>query len=419
MTATQTNPSSLKLSSHIHTYVVGFIVFLFFLGSMLHTLREYHGNYSGFLRISQEMAAKNPFLKSNPKLLNQLMIVNDSGYDGALFYSMTFDPFTTKLNNTHEYENVVAAPVFRYRRILFVWITHFVSFGNPYSFPKTMVYLLLFSHFVGSVLLAKTFRFFGKSPYLGLLWILIPAFSVSLRYATPESIAAVFVVGAYYSYLKDRIVLSTVLFALASLTRETPLLFLTILAAVEFRKRQPKIGLLLLSSALPYLLWRIWVTYKFVPVYGWSGFFFEPPNLTLPFIGIAQLYQTIMSSAYIKHLVPAGIIFPLLLGSLFLIGILSLRNRNPAVTISLIAYSALSLCLSYQKIWIHVGNAERQTYEVFLLAILLFVQMKPEQRLLRKIVLAFFCVLFLFDFLLMSEDVSFRAGFWILPASLK
>ncbi|HSE40857.1 MAG TPA: hypothetical protein VLH08_08830, partial [Acidobacteriota bacterium] len=158
-------------STSFHEWIVALIVLLFFLGSMLHTLREHNSNYSGFLRLTEEMAAKNPFLKSDPSLLNQLILVKDSGYDGALFYSMSFDPFITKLNNPREYESVVDAPVFKYRRILFVWLTHFLSFGNPSHFPKTMVYLLLFSHFVGGLLLAKTARFFRKSPYYGLLWI--------------------------------------------------------------------------------------------------------------------------------------------------------------------------------------------------------------------------------------------------------
>ncbi|HSE39736.1 MAG TPA: hypothetical protein VLH08_03140, partial [Acidobacteriota bacterium] len=245
------------------------------------------------------------------------------------------------------------------------------------------------------------------------------AWSVSLRYATPESIAAVFVVAAYYVYLKDKFLLSAALFVFAILTRETALLFLLILVAIEFQKRRPKIGLLLLCAALPYFLWRAWVTYKFIPVYGWGGFFYEPANLTWSLMGIAQLYQSIMAGAYIKHLVPAGIIFPLLLGSLFIIALVSLRNRTPAVSISLIAYSFLALSLSFRKIWIHVGNAERQTYEVILLAILLYFQVRPEQQSLRRALVAFFCILFFFDFLLMSEDVSFRAGFWILPTSLK
>ena len=132
-----------------------------------------------------------------------------------------------------------------------------------------------------------------------------------------------------------------------------------------------------------------------------------------------QLLQSVMSGGYIKHLIPAAIVFPVLLGSIFIIAITSLRNRTPAISTSLIAYSALALSLSFTKIWIHVGNAERQTYEVFLLATLLQIQVRPEQRLVRKGLFAFFCLLFFFDFLVMSEDVSFRAGFWILPTSLK
>ena len=216
MIENNTNPESPSNSANFHELIVALIVFFFFLGSMLHTLHEHKGNYSGFLRISQEMAFKNPLLKGHTELLKELTLVKDSGYDGSLYYFMSFDPFLTKLSNAREYESVVDAPVFRYRRILFVWLTYFLSFGNPNNFPMTMVYLLLFAHFIGSFLLAKTAKFIGKSPYYGLLWILIPAFSVSLRYATPEPIAALFLVAAYYAYLKEKFLLSTAIFAFGS-----------------------------------------------------------------------------------------------------------------------------------------------------------------------------------------------------------
>lgn len=48
----------------------------------------------------------------------------------------------------------------------------------------------------------------------------------------------------------------------------------------------------------------------------------------------------------------------------------AMRELHP-VAIAGVAYSLVGLCLTYDKLWIHIGNAQRGTFEVFVtLAIL-------------------------------------------------
>src|SRR5205085_8935874 len=91
----------------------------FFASAMLQALSTYGGNYSGFLHLSREVAARAPFLQERPDLARSL-IVYDAGYDGQFMYLMAFDPFLRRFANRPEgYRAWVDNPPYRYGRIGF------------------------------------------------------------------------------------------------------------------------------------------------------------------------------------------------------------------------------------------------------------------------------------------------------------
>jgi uncharacterized membrane protein len=122
---------------------------------------------------------------------------------------------------------------------------------------------------------------------------------------------------------------------------------------------------------------------------------------------------TIARGEYPQYIVPAGLLFPLFLGAATVLAIWSMREQITAPSLALLCYSLLALSLSFDKVWIHISNAERLSFEMFLCLILVFFR-NPNPR-LNKAFVGYYGVLFLFDFLLSSADRSFRAAIhWIL-----
>jgi hypothetical protein len=166
-------------------------------------------------------------------------------------------------------------------------------------------------------------------------------------------------------------------------------------------------------SILPYFAWRLYVTIKLLPDTGWKGFVTEPPNITAPLSGVLKLFATIAKGAYPQYIVPGGLLFPLLLAGAAGLALWSMREKITSPALAFFAYSFLALCLNFEKVWIHISNAERQSYETFLCLILVFFLTTNAR--IRKAFVAYFAVLFLFDFLLSSADRSFRAAIhWVL-----
>jgi hypothetical protein len=85
----------------------------------------------------------------------------------------------------------------------------------------------------------------------------------------------------------------------------------------------------------------------------------------------------------------AGIWYPLLLtGGAILSVILARRSPNGA-GIAAVLYSAVALSLSHATVWVHIGNAERVTYEMFVMLAILSVSVPADAQAVRRAVLMF------------------------------
>jgi hypothetical protein len=398
-------------------------IFLFYLTSMLFfLLYRYEGNYSTFLHISAGMLEKNP-LTQNVDVNRKLKILDDTGYDGQIFYFMAYDPLLTVLRDPEYYRDVVDLPVFRYRRIGFSLFTHVFSLGNPNLYPVTMMWMILASHAIGAFFLVKIAIAYGRDPLWALLYILIPGYALSLMYALPESIAGALLLAGFYFTIKNRTFAAIACFAFSLLFRETGILFIGIIGLFQaFNERDRRRAILIWCSAIPYFAWRLYVTWKLSPDWGWSGFFLEPENLTVPFTGILELFTHIAQGNYPGFLTYAGIVYPLLLLGAAIIAVLALRIQRTPQAFGLLCYSLLALCLNFQKVWIHVANAERQTFESFLCLLLVFLSTPwnaiaanaaRSTAFLKKGFAVYFVALFFYDFLISVADVSFRAAFYL------
>ena len=389
------------------------LVFLFFFSSMVEELKTFEGNYTGFLHVSKKRYNKVPFQDE----LHPELMVSKYGYDGQFFYLMAFDPLMSRFRDDPQlYRNIVDAPPFRYRRIGFSLLTKIVSLNQSVFFPEAMMFLLLAFHMLAAWILTRIAIRSGRSPFWALLYVLIPGFTISMKTALPEPISAALLLLGIYLYLRERVGLSALSFAFSLLVRETGVLVILVLISIEiFKKKNISNALLLAAAGLPHLLWRLFITWRLWGDYGMEAFYYEPGNLTLPFLGVAQLFSAITQGSYRHELVKSALAFPFLLLAMLLLALWALRFRKDFLTISVMIYSFIALSLNFSKVWVQVGNVERQSFESFVCMLVLFLTSTEKRFWLSVGFFAFFVLLFLYDWNFFTDWYSFRQGFMLKP----
>jgi hypothetical protein len=394
-------------------------VFLFFVCSMLYTLKTYEGNYSGFLHIREDRLEKNLLLQNNPQLRDSL-IVSKRGYDGQFFYFVAFDPFLTwNLTKDWQFKRIgIDAPPYRYGRIGYPVLTRIFSLNQPSRFPRTMIYLILASHLVSAFFLFKIVRLYNRNPFWILLYIVVPGFSTSLELALPESIAAAFLLGGIVFYLQKRFPITTILFAISILIRETSIIFVLVTACYEvLRNKNLRTGLVLSLPVIPYFFWRCYLTWKLFILYGWETLFYSPKILATPFSGI------IRAISFGNDLGPAEkqcvMIIAAFICIMLIFAFIEIFRMPSPFSFSLLAYSLLYISLDYEKVWGHTKSIERTTYEGFLLCVLIFLSLpsfrtKDSFSFAKIAVLSFLGLVLIYDVTSPSIGNEFKAGLFLL-----
>ncbi len=348
--------------------------------------------------------------------IKKRLFTDKGGFDGQYYYFITNDPFLSRFkDNPIKYRGVVDEPAYRFGRIGFPLLIKTFSLDRPENYPKTMVWLVLVSYFIGAFFLLKIVQFFKHSPLWTFFYALIPGFQLSLYRALPEPIGLAFLLAGLYFYLKRKIPVASLLFAASILVRETTGFFIVAVVLYElFKKRSFKTASLLGASILPYLFWRIFLTLRFFPCYGWATFFSQPGDFGLPFSGFAALYKKVLAGDYFKDLALAALAYPILLVIIFLFTLYFFWKRIDSLSLGLFFFSLVSLLLNYTKIWEHVDNGVRTTSELFVFLILAFISQKERLKaVVRNLFLGFFVLVCLFNYFLLSLHEFFRAGFFL------
>lgn len=406
-------PEKVSVRDSVAASMACLLVGLFFYSSMAQSYQQY-GDYSGFVQLSKRWTRQNPFLNERPELKKNLKVY-DSGYDGQFMYFIAFDPFLQRFSDqTIQYKKWIDHPPFRYGRIGFPLLTMIASSNQPERFPQTMIYLIVISNLIGAFFLARIAIFYKRSPLWALLLICIPAFSVSLRLALPESIAAAFLLSAVFFYLNRRTVPAALCFACSVLVRETAFLGVVLIAAFEyFWVKDRRRAFLLSLSILPFLGWRLFVAWKMFPEYGLQAIPIFSGNMTLPFAGFVRLWMETANGSYAGGSATAALLYPVLLLTALILSILYFRKSKNPLNVALIGFAILAVSLSYPKFWIYMLNGERVTSEVFMFLILAFLG-APESfpKSYRYAFLVFFAFVMFYDLFFLSVAASFRAGFY-------
>jgi hypothetical protein len=336
------------------------------------TAQTLEGQYSGLLRVSATTFDRVPFLHDRTDVRQTLKLDALGGYDAQFQYFAIFDPLLRRYSSQPQlYRNVADSPPYRFGRNGFAMLARAVAGGNWQLYPATMVALVWMGVGLAAFVLALLAQRAGANAAWGLLVLAIPGFWQSVQVTLPEPIAAGLLLAGYLCVLSKRIVVATLLFAASLLVRETGMVLVLAIAfltsAGDLTKRSRA---LLLCSALPFILWRLYVAWILWPDWGWEGLLYSPHVMTVPFVGLAGLWTDLAKGLHhpdVPDLVHGAFWFSLLLVGVCVATWPVARASERVIGTALVAYAVMALSYTHLTVWSHVSNGQRASYEVFVL----------------------------------------------------
>lgn len=352
------------------TVVVALVVMLPYAMVVKHSASEFHGDYSGIVRISKTWFDRSPLFAAHPEIRDAVTLQPDDGYDAQFAYFALFDPLMRSYQDRPVmYRAVADAPPYRFGRIGFPWLVRLLAGSQWRWYPVVMVGLVLLGVGLCAGTVAWLAQRAGRTAWWGLLMLAVPGFWQSIRMALPEPIAAGTLLLGCCFILTRRFRTAALCFAASLLIRETGLLLLVSLllflpATVATRRDR----LWLAAAIVPLVLWRTYVAVVLWPDWGWEGLLYSADNVGAPLMGIVHLWAALAHGTYhpgIGELTRAATWYPVVL--IVVAGVAwTLRRALPKpVALALMGYVVLSLSLTFPVIWGHVGNAQRGSYEMF------------------------------------------------------
>jgi uncharacterized membrane protein len=197
------------------------------------------------------------------------------GYDGQFYYQIARNP----LGAARYMDN---AP-YRYQHLLYPLLAWLLSFGQVPLVPYTLLLINLLS-IIGSVeIVSYLLSRYDLSPWLSLALGLYYGLAVSLTFDTTEALTCLLLVLGVWSLERKQWALGALWMGLATLSRETAVLFPLCLALAFTWQRRWRETLYLVSlGVLPLALFLG----ALALIFGRTGLTFTPPFEHVPFAGI-------------------------------------------------------------------------------------------------------------------------------------
>jgi hypothetical protein len=255
---------------------------------------RFGGNVTGFFRIGDAFPLS-PFLPRSEAFVHP----GEDGYDGQFFLTLAYDPLL-------RHEGTIAAldnPQYRARRILYPALAHGIALGSPRFVP----WALLFLNMASAVALVALLDFGGlRERALGVL--AFQGLWVCLALSPADLFALVFLVTAlsFYRFRNTPGVVVSLL--LASLTRETYLLYGALFAGLALRERRWREALAITAGQLPAIAWNVWVLLR-VP----QGSSAVRESFGLPLAGISEAVLRLLKGDPMGKILYEGLSLALLL----------------------------------------------------------------------------------------------------------
>ncbi|HUR19239.1 MAG TPA: hypothetical protein VMZ90_00430, partial [Vicinamibacterales bacterium] len=269
------------------------------------------------------------------------------------------------------YRNVADAPPYRFGRNGFAMLARVLAGGNWEFYPATMVALVWLGVGLTAFALALLAQRAGASAAWGLLVLAIPGFWQSVQVTLPEPFAAGLLLIGYLCVLSKRIFIATALFAASLLMRETGMVFVLAIAILTQATDLPRRSrVLLVCSALPFILWRLYVAWVLWPDWGWEGLIYSPHVMTWPFVGLVGLWTALAQGLHqpgAPDLIRGATWFSILLAGVCAAAWPVARASGRVIGTALVGYALMALSFTHLTVWSHIANGQRASYEVFVL----------------------------------------------------
>jgi hypothetical protein len=224
-----------------------------------------------------------------------------TGYDGQFAYFIALDPVHAR-DYLDTQSPGSAGPDYRYTRILYPMLARALALGQPDAIPYTLIVINWLAVAFGTLAVAAWLRRKRISPWFSLVYGLYPGIFVALQRDLNEALAYALVALAIYLYdlRSERAVLAAAFsFALASLTRETTLVFPLVyaIAAWSTQKRsqwsrtthadrdRTWLEFVALSFG-PFILWKVFLLYWLGSIGRTGGVYPQP----VPFGGLLSYW---------------------------------------------------------------------------------------------------------------------------------
>lgn len=387
-------PSRRRLGACLLT---GLVIGAAFHGVVRARLAPFDGNYSALLVIERGRFERSP-LVAHRQDLRDTLVLDESGYDGQFMYYMALDPLLRQFkDDPQQYGLVVDAPAYRYGRIGFSWMAAIAALGRWQYLPGTMAWLVIVGLALAGVVLARLAQAHGRPAALGLLVLLVPGFWQSIQVGLPEPIAAALIIAGCFAFTRQRYATAAVALALSLLVRETGAIIVICLAAALWRQGGARRAIAwLAATAAPVVCWRLYVGSVLYPALGAAAFFQNPRNLGMPYEGVWTMVSASWGGTYFDghtDMVRAALWFPVALTVGLAAALRLFWSRRDALSVAACLYGLMAVSLDYAAVWVHVGNGQRGSYELFVaMALLTATSARTQSRTDRLVTWAFWVV---------------------------
>lgn len=329
------------------------LVYALFLTSIL---ARYDYNFSGLIGIGERNRAYRP-----ERLPSGLIVFKESdGYDGQYFYYIAREPFPSA--------DGFSDP-FRYQRIGYPLLVHLFSLGREPLIPYMMPIVNLLAVTVGCGYLIKLLHGYHLSPWYAVLYGLNPGQILAIQNDLADPVYAAAAIGGLYHWERKHLIRLTLLFTFAMLTRESTILFLLPVLAMELWKRRWGAVAALSTPPLIFFSYQVFLWWQT----GELGLSSSSRNLALPFFGLGQVLAGFPWRGGLDALARWGSVaaVAVLMLGILLVATAKLRRGYDVYTGGAFCHGIFSL-MANQIVWEAYGSAGRVFAGAFPLLLLSF-----------------------------------------------
>jgi hypothetical protein len=310
---------------------------------------------------------------------------NAAGYDGQFYYRLALDPF----NWSKTAYGITMDQSYRYTRIGYPILAWLVSLGQHQFVPFALVAINLVGVAAMAYLGGVFARDAGRHALWGLAFAAYFGLVISVGRDTAEPLAEACMLGGLLAYRRNKLVLTTCLFAVGAITRETILLApaaiaVTRLVAMARRDKRPgqqsrrlRPGLADLTWVVPAVIYGLLeLAVHFVVKGKFPLLANGQRNLTTPFTAMYDALKYELGHISTAHLSPIDIALLeyATLGVFVLAGLaVLLVTTAPAHERLAFVFFVLQLGLLSSQVWTSTFGDGRSLIEPYLMALILLL----------------------------------------------